>query len=128
MPVAMKYGAGGGVGGRSGSSFLTLLWTNPNPTSSFAAQTISINLNAYSWFAVHAKFSNASPSDLPLAIFPVDDNDKRIQSAAGGNNRVGSRTFHYDTENKTMTFDAANYNSAANNNSVIPLAIYGVSL
>lgn len=125
----MKYGAGGNAGGRGGnSSLFTLLWSNPSPTSSFAAQTINLNLNAYSWFAVRAKFSNATPQDLPLSIFPVDETAKRIFSAAGDNNRIGVRNVTYNIANMTLAISGATYNGAANNNSVIPLEIYGVSL
>lgn len=129
MPVSMRYGSGGNVGGRGGnSSLLTLLWDNPRPDNSFAAQTINIDLSAYDWFAVRAKFSLATPQDLPLYIFSVDETAKRIFSAAGDNNRIGVRTFTYNMENMTLAISYATYNGSTNNSSVIPLEIYGVSL
>ena len=125
----MRYGSGGNVGGRGGnSSLLTLLWDNPSPDNSFAAQTINIDLSGYDWFAVRAKFSNASPSNLPLAIFTVDEDGKRIQSVAGDTSRVGSRYFQYSTTDMTMTFQVAYYNGSTNNSSCVPLEIYGVNL
>lgn len=128
MPVSMRYGSGGNVGGRGGnSSLLTLLWDNPNPENSFAAQTINIDLSAYDWFAVRAKFSLVTPQDLPLYIFSVDETAKRIFSASD-NNRIGVRIFTYDMENMTLAISGATYNGAANNSSVIPLEIYGVNL
>lgn len=126
MAVSMKYGAGDNAGGIPRS--IRLIWSNPSPTSSFAAQTISIDLSAYSWFAVRAIFSISSPSNLPLAIFTVDEDGKRIQSVAGDTSRVGARYFKYSTTNKTMTFNAGYYNGSTNNSSCVPLEIYGVNL
>ena len=129
MPVSMRYGSDGNAGGRGGnSSLFTLLWSNPSPTSSFAAQTININLNAYGWFAVRVKFSTSTPRDLPLFIFPVDETGKTIFSVAGDTNRVGSRSITYDMANMTLAISGGYYNGSANNNSVIPLEIYGVNL
>ena len=129
MPVSMRYGSGGNVGGRGGSSsLLTLLWDNPSPDNSFAAQTISIDLSAYDWFAVRAKHSNSTPRDLPLFIFSVDETGKYLFSVAGDTNRVGSRSITYDLANMTLAISGGYYNGAANNSSVIPLEIYGVKL
>lgn len=126
MPVSMKYGKGADE--MKANRFFVPLWSNPSPTSSFAAQTISIDLSAYSWFAVRAIFSISSPSNLPLAIFTVDEDGKRIQSVAGDTSRVGARYFQYSTTNKTMTFNAGYYNGSTNNSSCVPLEIYGVNL
>lgn len=126
MAVSMKYGAGDNAGGSPRS--IRLLWSNPSPTSSFAAQTINVNLNAYSWFAVRAKFSNSTPRDLPLFIFSVDETGKYLFSVAGDTNRVGSRSITYNLANMTLAISGGYYNGSANNNSVIPLEIYGVSL
>ena len=129
MSVSMRYGSGGNVGGRGGSSsLLTLLWDNPSPENSFAAQTISIDLSAYDWFAVRAKFSIATPQDMPLYIFSVDENTKRVFVVAADANRVGARSITYDMENMTLDISGATYNGSANNNSCIPLEIYGVNL
>ena len=129
MTVSMRYGSDGNAGGRGGnSSILTLLWSNPSPTSSFAAQTININLNAYSWFAVRVRFSSTTPREMPLFFFPVDEIGKYIYTVAGDTNRVGTRSITYDMENMALAISGGYYNGAANNSSVIPLEIYGVSL
>lgn len=47
----MAYIRGGG-----GAEKPTLLWTNPNPTSDFAAQAINIDISAYSGFLIEYKY------------------------------------------------------------------------
>lgn len=51
MAIAMRYGTpgegSGSGGGSSGGVRVDLLWTNPNPTSNFSAQTVSIDLSGY---------------------------------------------------------------------------------
>lgn len=128
MPVAMKYGAGGGVGGRSGSSFRTPLWTNPNPTSSFAAQTISIDLNAYDWFAIEARWSTSSDLVIPLCIYNVDESRHIISLSNDASNRTGGRQFTYSASNRAISFEGGYYNGSSSNASVIPIAIYGIKL
>ena len=53
MPVSMKYGKG--VDDVKANRFFVPLWSNSSPTSSFTAQTISIDLSAYDWFAIEAR-------------------------------------------------------------------------
>lgn len=49
---------------QSGGSEKTLLWTNSNPTSSFSAQTINLDLSTYS--EIEIEFKHASPSESYL--------------------------------------------------------------
>ena len=132
MSVTMRYGSGRDSYGKSGSygdsSLLHLAWENPSPGNSFAAQTIDVDLTDYDWFAVRAKFSLATPQDLPLFIFSVDETGKYLFSVAGDTNRVGSRSITYNLANMTLAISDGYYNGSANNNSVIPLEIYGVKL
>lgn len=53
--VSMQFGKPGAVvqnGTSSGGNDWVLLWTNPNPTSNFAAQTIPIDLSKYSFLLI----------------------------------------------------------------------------
>ena len=72
MPIAMRYGSnnnpsqgatyingGGGGGGVS----ISLLWTNSAPTSTFAAQTVTVDLSGYT--AVLIKTLNDRTSNTP---------------------------------------------------------------
>ena len=54
MAVAMRYGSNdytrsGGTSGGGGSSDITMehIWTNPSPTSNFAAQTVPLDLSGF---------------------------------------------------------------------------------
>ena len=71
MPIAMRYGGNSnpsqgatyinGGGGDGGS--VSLLWTNSNPTATFAAQTVTVDLSGYT--AVLIKTLNDRGSNTP---------------------------------------------------------------
>ena len=129
MPVSMRYGSDGNAGGRGGnSSLFTLLWSNPSPTSSFAAQTININLNAYSWFAIETRWSTSSDLVIPLCFYKVDESRHIISLSNDASNRTGGRQFTYSISNQSITFEGGYYNGSSSNVNVIPIAIYGVKL
>ena len=47
---------------------MVLLWTNPNPTSAFAAQTISVDISEYSFVAIEFK-SHRAVEDFFICLF-----------------------------------------------------------
>lgn len=126
MPVSMKYGKG--VDEAKANRFFVPLWTNPSPTSSFAAQTISIDLNAYAWFAIETRWSTSSDLVIPLCIYKVDESRHIISLTNDASNRTGGRQFAYSITNKAITFEGGYYNGSSSNANVIPIAIYGVKL
>lgn len=107
---------------------LVPLWTNPSSTSSFAAQSVSVDLSPYEWFAIEYRFSATSLSIMPLAMFEVDENAHLLSVAGDTSNRTGGRGCIYSIANQAITFTGANYNGSATNNSTIPVAIYGIKL
>jgi hypothetical protein len=123
----MRYGSAGNTANTSGVG-LDLLWENASPAASFAAQTISVDLSNYSWFAVLFRFgiTSGTQDDQPLAVFPVDEVSKRLIIAASGTNRTGGRALTYSTSSKTISVGAASYNGAANNAYAIPVKIFGI--
>ena len=107
---------------------LVPLWTNSSPTSSFAAQSVSVDLSPYDWFAIEYRYSATSLSFMPLAMFEVDENPHLLSVANDTSNRTGGRGFTYSIANQAIAFGGASYNGSATNNSTVPIAIYGIKL
>lgn len=131
MSVVMKYGSGRESSGKSGgygdSGFLHLVWENPNPTSSFAAQTIDVDLTDYDWFAIETRWSTSSALVIPLCIYKVDETRHIISLSNDASNRTGGRQFTYSIADQSLAFEGGYYNEASSNVNVIPIAIYGIS-
>ena len=107
----------------------TLLWTNPNPTSSFSAQTISLDLSKYD--AVEVVF-NQHKQNLTLVTQKI-----RIRGVANtcGNTNFGyfvSRNLTFKDGGVTFTNGLyyGKYNTysslATDNDFLIPYKIYGI--
>ena len=107
---------------------LVPLWTNSNPTSTFPAQNVSVDLSPYEWFAIEYRYSATSNPILPLAMFEVDENRHLLSVANNTSNRTGGRIFAYSASNQAIAFEGGNYNGSAANTSTIPVAIYGIKL
>ena len=107
---------------------LVPLWTNSSPTSSFAAQNVSVDLSPYGWFVVETRWSTTSDLVLPLEMFEVDENRHMVWMGNNSSNRTGGRVFTYSISNKEVSFEGGNYNGSAANTSTIPVAIYGIKL
>lgn len=131
--VSMQFGKPGGTSGGGGSggggNQYTLLWENPNPDSSFAAQDIAgIDLSPYDMVGVKIRFSQENPYQMTLQTFFWDDTDTEMRlQFANSNNRGGSRSMTYNNETKVLHFGGAAYNSTNTNSYVVPQKIYGIS-
>lgn len=121
--IAMQYGSSGQT--RNGGIVLDLLWENSDPTSSFAAQSISVNLSSYKMFGLVMWYSTTTQEEVQMQLFTVDENTK-YPMVSGNNNRGGTRSITYDAANAELSISAATYNSATNNAYLIPLRIYGL--
>ena len=125
MSVIMKYGSGGS-GGAVGASY-ALLWQNASPGSSFAAQTVTVDLNGFSEVMVISNFSTGTQNLNPPVIAPIIDGSKlALNCASGSYNRVGARVGTIDLSAPGIAFAGANYNGSADNTYCIPLYIYGI--
>lgn len=102
------------------------LWENASPTSSFAAQTISCDLSGYDFFGVVLRFAAGTADNAMMQIFTVDETRKTLVIIANNANRTGGRHVTWSASAKTLTFDGAYYNGAANNANAIPVYIYGI--
>lgn len=104
----------------------TLIWTNPNPTSNFAAQTIEMNLSSYKYIIV---LTNPAPTVTYLprssAIIPVTETCPTNQARTAS---TGSGLFRNICATGTgITISAAYTTSnSAQNDRTIPYKIYGI--
>jgi len=120
-----------------------LIWENPSPTSSFAAQIISLNLAKYGWVKVEARLATAENDFAITMDIPVGTQDNYQQEVlqmvnrmttdiAAGEMYAYSRglwatesgvTFLDCTRRRlNTTSDAAN---STQNARVVPLRIWG---
>lgn len=113
--IKVDYGSVGGGGVENA----TLLWTNPNPTSNFSAQTLALDLTNYGAILVEARFSTsgANKSIVYISKGSVDGQNERLVRCYASTNQRS-----LIVNDSGVTFDAAN--GAAN---CIPTRIWGVS-
>ncbi len=116
------------------------LWTNGSPTSSFAAQdvTLSADVRGYDYLYIDLIFSGSNP-DRSVQVIPVEDfcvasRNYSLRINAGSYNRTGARNIwmKYSGQNITdytkIHFDSASYNTSTANGYAIPQKITGVRL
>lgn len=121
----------GADGDGPGGAF-SLLWENPSPTSSFAAQTVTVgDMSGFDCILIEYIFSTGSP-DLNARTYPVayllahPTVSGTLQINAAGYNRCGARSFEL-TSATTVHFSAAGYNGTATNNGyAVPQRIHGI--
>lgn len=111
-------------GSTSESQDPVLLWTNPSPLSSFAAQTISLDLSEYSSIIIETLYEATTPSGYigtaSKSIIPVDGVEYKYPNPYYGMTRFG-RSIKCSSTGVYIT-------SAANseNDRTLPYKIYGV--
>ena len=131
IPEAQIIGAPG-VDGELRSDILKLLWSNPNPTSAFASQNITLSSDDYDLLlCVYKRTTDNAASACTMALKGGAlflQQSKASSDGAGAFTRdcwpvSGSSTvFNFsDTYGATGTTAAG-----VNNNYLIPLKIYGV--
>lgn len=115
-------------GGGAGTEKPTLLWTNPNPNSDFAPQTISINLTDYEWIIISIKNQKSSPQYVTTCAIPKITDDQVIGGPSGqtGSNYAYSRVINMNNNGITFKIARSNYAGASGNTTAIPLEIYGL--
>lgn len=146
--VSMQFGkpiVGVNQGESTGSGAeMTLLWTNPNPTSSFAEQTISLNLAKYGWVRIEAMWSptystrvqiveSAVPQDSDtLTAFLQYTNLANPADAAGAAyslsrlceiSQVGIKFYGCSRRRLNTTSDSSN---STQNGYLVPQRIWGI--
>ena len=108
----------------------TLLWTNPKPTSEFAAQTISLDLSKYDAVQIVANRWGQTASGYQLGSFLIADKDKKYALSVGSGEYMN---YRYVTLTDTgVVFGAGGryttYGGSAQtvNQSCVPYKIYGI--
>ncbi len=100
-----------------------ILWTNENPTSSFAGQTINLSesLANYNCYEIIFKQSKTNERYFSTGKIPVGHGT--ILSYITSNNTY--RATGSTVSGSTITFENAYVGSTANNDNVIPVYVVG---
>ena len=127
-------------GGETWSNFsggLDLLWTNPNPTSAFNAQTLSIDLSGYESVVIQSKgwFENAEYTPLKILVpkngnqYIIAGNQHNYTESGKINDSIGVYMRLVTVNDDGITFTNAYVSdSQTNNQACIPLEIYGCGI
>lgn len=129
--VYMRFGGNGTQADSSSSSSSiggwTLLWTNPNPTSSFAAQTLPLDLSGWNIIAIQARpTATDDTASFQLCIVDSTINDALCIPYIGGTNYFFKRKIKVTTTGIDFSTGYRNATGTTGNNYCIPLNIYGV--
>lgn len=121
---------------------INLLWTNPNPTSSFAAQTVSLNLSGYDMveIAFYQATSQLYTHTKRVLVGCVSDlgvvTTRFLETSGTSTSGTWSTSRQVNVKTTGITFGAGAYeytynngnNHVVNNSYTIPLKIYGIKL
>ena len=102
-----------------------MLWTNSAPTSSFAAQTVSLDLSDYDLFVVVCRNSNSGGLYINNLLINNSPVDQKIMSLMGN----GSCFRTVTVSDSGMTFGVGKINTTTeteSNTNAIPIRIYGI--
>ena len=108
-----------------------LLWTNPNPTAAFGAQTVTIDLTAYTGVIIAFRDSATVSRYLYIPKETINANNTPAVVSPGGSYwNPDSVQYRLVTaiKNSGITFTSGRFPSSAffNDNLLIPQKIYGV--
>ena len=99
-----------------------LLWTNASPSSSFAAQTVSVD-SGYDGYIIEGKYSNTADGHLCKSYIPVGSSTHMCGSTSNLpvlSGRVVTAT------GSSVAFSTGYYNAQPNTSYCIPTRIWGV--
>lgn len=102
-----------------GGMKMDLLWTNPNPSASFAAQTVSLDLSEYSCVLI----SVMDGTNLTTLFAPID-NKKYIANLVINNGQFRWRSFVSSVSG--ITVEEGKQADTTYNNIMIPYQIFGI--
>lgn len=103
-----------------GGFSMTLVWTNPNPTSTFdLSKTLSIDLSGYKAIAIYFTYSTASVGDRYGGLYPIGFPDSVIIYTYAGSAEA-SRTI------SSISSSGITFSAGTNTSNIIPQRIYGV--
>lgn len=105
-----------------GAVIITKLWENASPTSSFAGQTIAVDLSGYDFYLVTAMASTSSQYVISN-ISPVDNGG--LLSFSWGDTAAPVHRSYVRTDDG-IQFYGAYYNKAGNQSYLMPYKIFGI--
>ena len=128
-----SIGFGGGSGGGGGGSQIDLLWTNPNPTSVFAGQTVSAAWQGYKFVIIetYTDAYNSFPAHFESHTVPAQSGNRYSISVF----REAPITRSVNFEDSGIRFGAQGWFSSYNTGDItwndsyafiIPTRIWGV--
>lgn len=128
--IPCNYGSSGGTLSE------TTLWTNPSPTSNFAAQTVNLsdNIKNYSYIEVEYKMSKSSTVFskllMPVSIFTqnLSTDNPMIWLSRGRNDGTGGmvRCARYASDTSVYISTTTGIGAGTTDNQYcIPTYIYG---
>lgn len=103
----------------------TILWTNPNPTSSFSAQNITLNSSDYDMYEVLFYGSTTKADCLTSGRIPKGENVFLCQVYDLGQGQfVRNRSGKY-VDDTTLNITEGTQNGSSNNTQNIPVYVIG---
>ena len=106
---------------------LVLLWTNPNSRTSFAAQTVNINLTDYDLILIFYYSHNADTLNDPCAVISAILLKDYTNGLYTGSPNSGSNTGRKVTvSNSGIVFENCIHNGSTGNTHCVPICAYGI--
>ena len=105
----------------------TLLWTNPNPTNSFSAQAISLDLSKYDMVEIEHSYISGGITGGCLTRAPINSATTYMNGA--NNHPAGTNLGAYRAFRATSTriaFDTCYFNNETADRYFVPYKIYGI--
>lgn len=105
------------IGGGGGPE---LLWTNPSPSASFGAQTVTVPKR--DWYLI--RYSHTAATAVNTQIIKYGEDSILPIVISTSNNRNGTR--HATSSEAGIAFTVCTYNGTTTNSYAVPLEIYGL--
>ena len=103
-----------------------LLWENPNPTSVFSTQTITIdNIENYNVIFIEAKYYMADQLTSITTMMATKTNSGCNLIINDSAKDAGGRRV-YISEPSVITFENTQWGSTVYNDYIVPIRIYGI--
>lgn len=108
----------------------TLLWTNPNPTSSFSAQTISLDLSKYDSVYVVSRASTSVNMVDSFFASPEKNQEQIWEVVDKNDDYIGARRLTMTNSGVTfsegVSYALLSTKGGTDNTRCIPTKIYGI--
>lgn len=104
----------------------TLLWTNASPTSSFAAQTVSLDLSGYDVIAVVFTGENGNGRRMLFSLIDGNEYASNFVTIASGTVYTKQRLYSPSSTGIQFGGNYQNGSSGTNDTQNVPTAIYGI--